>query len=453
MKKIVAGMGIIVFALLVFFAVGDEKSLMKQVIRSWEAHRRKNISTKREKAFLKEEVPFKSSRTQSEAFLSRANASWLVSLYRWFYADRELDRFVIETVLPREKEFIDTHFVLYHGTTRSMWVYYQFRKALHKALYGVELNNFLYLRSFRDFYRLPETIKHFYETFYDRSDYSFGFDHIEPIKSYLLSTNVSFPDYQSDGESTFEYYKANQSVSGKNVTLLFCELFQHYKLLESREGRNAVLWALYELQKVVDLIFRHWAADYGLLLSIFVPKEIIDQVAVITEPFGKLLANRVPISMFLDKFINTNDKTIYGKEQFNLQARLLLTSSFFADPDSGIKIFMDHGIDPIDESKAIFMIHKIAQEIAQQIMGLSSSIPEDYILPNDKDGSSVLRGIKQFFNEWRDTCRGTLPSRKHIESRQQIGDDSFRCGRPWEDISEFYKEVGFQKYKRKKTEL
>ena len=235
---------------------------------------------------------FQEGGSQTEAFLKAVD--WdTVECRLWISSDdlSDLKRMTHETIIPREKKHANDYFVFYHAQQRSFWVYYEFHKQLHEALYGTKLNDFLFLRDVNDFHQKRENVDEWYKRYGDKVT-----DGQLHQKKILLSTNLSFPGNLDSGESSFSYFAHSRSCGSPQVSCLFYRLLNGHIpfTIDMVQDKEFIAQCVHRLQKLSDRISENKKSKYGLLTSLFIPKELVDSCAKITHVGG--------IKMILDTF-------------------------------------------------------------------------------------------------------------------------------------------------------
>lgn len=249
---------------------------------------------------------------------------------------------MIDTVMAREKEFQDTHYVFYHAQNGYFRILQDFLKEWYRLLnIKEELNNFDMLRIWNKADQTADAIG-----FLDNYKGNIN-DQIPEMQQTILSVNLSLfgNTLINNYCSSFYYFESNYSMSPPNIGALMQNVFTEHGIDH----------------KHIDALFKLAVEENKAnLLQIFIPKELVDQCAYLALPLGKPDNNSVvnccfdkmkgwhtKISPILDLY-QKNPTAIIPERLDLLQARIILSQDIMLNPDSGVKIFR---YSPIDDTK------------------------------------------------------------------------------------------------------
>ncbi len=318
----------------------------RKALQLQEQERLARVQVVRQK-ILEKGVPsvFPKGASQTEGWLSQVG--WLdvrVFLQLSLKETFDLLRMTYITIIPREKKLANDFFAFYHAQLREFWVFYELQKQLYEKLRGKKLDQFYFLRELGEFERDEKNVQEWLA----QKPVKIIFDWEPHIATQLLSTNVAFPGNLELGESTAHYYLTSCSVSPPNLSTLFYSVIAPYfKAISLTNAQQATLAQC--IQKLNDLAedVRSDANKFGLLLSIFIPRYLVDSCAYMSgvgggeRPEGHYLAGA---SLPSEVLLALAHRPSELKNIKSIQARLRLDAAFFGDADSGIKMFINHGI-------------------------------------------------------------------------------------------------------------
>jgi len=304
--------------------------------------------------------------TQSEAHLDQR---YIRSLVKQNY-DIEMYLNIITHAMAKEAAYKDTHYVFYHALD-NVWIATQdVYKKLHAYLFPMttDIGHFQFLRWGSIGYEGTAQ-----EFLIDQlKNHGLVDDNLSSVRAFLLSVNLAlFGNVGYPGECTWEYFMNPKSHAQPNEDI--------YKSILDVFGIDHKYVA--ELMKISDLI----KTKEQTLLQIFIPKEIVDQIAYVAlvrgipaheETMDWILKNvkaknYAEVKPVLDKLTkiykmegmqNPAFKTLLEQAQRGdfsvnhllkiyrntpweikninyLQARLILTRDVLLNPASGVKFF------------------------------------------------------------------------------------------------------------------
>ncbi len=299
----------------------------------------------------------KPKQTQTLAYLSNHT---LYENLNWHFSKRvnelgsnffkELFREIIE----KEIEFKDDYYVFYHGQKREFTLPQDIYQGLYKIAYKKILHDFVMLRfPDKDFSKFG-SVENFIKQYMDNGELTnhlVWFDTQPHVKKYLLSVNSTlFGNTALDwgGECSFCYFINSSNVTEVDVCDLVSQAFQAFKMNKYFDQYRELI------KELNNLLGDYEKEKTGLLLQIFVPQKLVDEVAYrcapggfVYGPCGKSLLNKIfggisynPASKDLEAYKDCDsfDSDLSGNVLDTMQFRLLMNKKML-DPKSGVKIF------------------------------------------------------------------------------------------------------------------
>jgi hypothetical protein len=282
----------------------------------------------------------------------------LLSLYTPLITQIESDFFkqLLKSILEKEIDFAKKSFrVFYHGQKREFMLLQDIYNGLYEIAYKKPIDNFFMLRIPNNDFKKFTCIKDFLKQFIRNNLVNqCGFDHLPDISKVLLSVNPSlFGNIYNPGECTFCYFIDSKNVDCTNTSDLITQVFnvfnyQHYLSTYNNDIK--------ELNKLLE---QSETTKTGILLQIFIPENLVNQLAYRCISCGRLYyQDNEP-----EKHSATYDLDIYNKEKTNgwfewlgfrlghpkslgaMQFRLLINQTTL-DPNSGIKMYRYYNKTP-----------------------------------------------------------------------------------------------------------
>ena len=192
----------------------------------------------------------------------------------------------------------------------------------------------------------------------------------------LVSVNLSLfgnTTYRNDGMCSFNFFLYSSNIEAPPFERLAEQFLKEH-------GFTTALMA-----ELVNLIKKYKTAE-GNLLQIFVPKAKVDDCAYICYGWG------IPCDNVLDKACwdpvkkrHTRIRPILDRYCSNpnslpnidrLQARLVMTSSTFLNPDSGIKIFRYTTLSKERKKQYKAELRAIIEKVVINAIEIQKSIPQ-----------------------------------------------------------------------------
>ncbi len=330
-----------------------------------------------------EETP-KKKLTQTEVYLNR----YQTGINSAFGSNIKTYKGLIDNIIEQERKLSDTHYFFYHAHDKELIILHDFIKLLHSYmnLIGPRLD-FTFMR-FKNTPALScKNVNEYLDTHLDI------YDHDLVTRSQMISVNLSlFGNHGNMGECTFNYFLNNMSISSIGLYKRLEPIFSHYKF-DSKY-----------LSELIDLT-AHLASPTGNLLQICVPKDMVDDLAYLSQPYGKpyrdiilkeyydYTKNRHTSISPLLEHMRTSPDLINNLSQW--QARLMFFDPLL-DMHPLIKIFRYNTITP--ENMAIYQ-QKLNTIVARLVLdylkvanisGKEPLIKLHYYMMMHKDASPLL---------------------------------------------------------------
>ena len=251
---------------------------------------------------------------------------------------------VIHDIIEHEQQCADTHYCVYHGMSKGIFITLLANTYLDHFINGTPLaDNFIKLRHNGDLYDESLPLDKYIQ--YDIND------HCSPYQNQLLSVNMSFPgNIAYVASNTFKYFRNDGFM--KNEDTVIQNIVSHYI---TREEKRAEIE-----QAIRDTIIQNKRASTGALLQICIPKELINSCVYISESVGTPVVWRScsrPLLWFNQPYDDYPDTQMifeaYQNNDFNtverylpyditeMQARIRLDASLFSQPGK-IQIYAYH---------------------------------------------------------------------------------------------------------------
>ena len=255
---------------------------------------------------------------------------------------------LINDIIKKELEFENSHYVFYHGQKKEFLLIQDLFEAFFKIAFKKAFDDFFILRSPDQDSEKFKNIQSFLNKYIKNKEiYDWNFDAKPHIQKILLSVNVSlFGNTYYLGESSFHYFL--QSCYGNVINFhdFIKDTFKYFKYLKYYEKFKTKLEILYKI------LFEYEKNQTGILIQIFIPKKIVDNVAYRCKPWGLLYyKNLFGLNFFskkpsenLEQYQSNKMGSIMNyyfmqTEMDAIQFRILLNSEIMLNPDSGVKMF------------------------------------------------------------------------------------------------------------------
>jgi hypothetical protein len=269
---------------------------------------------------------------------------------------------IINLALAREKEYAND-FVFYHAFSSELRIIQDLLKALYELEHKSKVDNFEFLRSYKStsYKNLPPL-----EQWLDETSEKYGRVHDYDQIAYMLSTNVTFfGNITRNNSNTFKYFIKSFSAKPPPLGFIFDEILSQFIVsAEQRAHINSILQLSKELINTKE----------GNILQIFIPRNIVNQVAYLSIARGYVYKHPILENIFSTKksrhqcisaildYLRSEPNDL-GDIIDNFEARIIPRHEFFANPNSGIKIFRYSTLTPEAEKIYLEIIQKIANFI------------------------------------------------------------------------------------------
>jgi len=283
---------------------------------------------------------FDQSQSQTLAYLNRSELKSRVCHNiekRVFDIGVDFFKEMFSKILERELEFNDNYYVFYHGQQREFIVVQDLYQDLFKLVHKKVFSDFIILRvpdeKFSKFRSVHEFLNEYIS---DGSIYKAGFDHNPDIRKFLLSVNPSlFGNSYNMGECTFHYFINFENIHDTDFSRLILKIFEHFGLSDLFY-KNDLL--------INDLI--NFASSFendktGLLLQIFIPKELVNQNVYRCKPFGQIYYDNNTMEYNPSFDLENYKNNLLYESDFHFdsaQFRLLINQNIL-DPFKGVRFF------------------------------------------------------------------------------------------------------------------
>ncbi|MFH1831623.1 MAG: hypothetical protein ABH827_02355, partial [bacterium] len=238
--------------------------------------------------------------------------------------------------LTNEIKYYKNHIALYHGMTKKLLLFQNIFRGLYEIKNNKNMGDFIPLRVPDEDLGKFKDVTSFLKEKTKNNDIlldhllldDISFDHSWDIKKHILSTNVAlFGNSNNRGESTFNYFiNSISNIDSAEKTKVIREVFDYFNV--------PVCFDVYK--KKLETLFNHLISSNkstGILLQIFIPKDLIDSLTYQSRAYGNYVAGSSS-SKLLSDFINIEQDF---QTLDNVQFRLLLTKDEMLNPHSGLK--------------------------------------------------------------------------------------------------------------------
>mgnify|MGYP006292861397 CR=1 FL=1 len=193
-----------------------------------------------------------------------------------------LSRFVVDPI-KKEFELKDDYYVFYHGQKREFLLIQDLFARLNELVRKKALKDFVMLRIPDKDYKKFKNVKQFLGKYKDEMKNFIGwFDGQDHIYKILLAVNPFLFGNTSmiwGGECSFAYFLGSDSIAWLDIFNLAKNVFKYFDL--------EVNWK-YErpIKELMGLLSTYEKNKTGVLLQIFVPKKIVDEISYRCIPGG-----------------------------------------------------------------------------------------------------------------------------------------------------------------------
>lgn len=274
--------------------------------------------------------------TQSEAHMSVPVIRNMVESWYKYSKVPEYQK-LYKNVVEKERAYNDTHYVFYNAFSNEWRVPQDLYLKLYASLHPLTID----IKDFRAFRWLPvnhQTPKELLKK--ELLEFGMINDNIWRVKANLLSTNLAlFGNVGFPGECTFEYF-----LNAKSNTKVSAEIFESIldifmKPFPSPDGPRSTLYKYIPQLQNLDKYLVSKKISNGkepqTLAQIFIPKEMVDQVAYLAWVQG------IPHEEKLINWVMHNTAPKFGKATSftKLEPHLASIRELFKDKQTEHPIF------------------------------------------------------------------------------------------------------------------
>ncbi len=243
---------------------------------------------------------------------------------------------LIDKILKQEKALAETHYVFYHAQQGDFRVLQDITKELMGRMNLKGFSEFAYLRAPSSSFDKTENLEKFLDATEMRFYPHHWNDHESDLRKKLTSVNISLfgnYDYKNYGECTFEFFLRSSNIAD------FCKKDLLQAFFIEHDFNPAFIKKILDTYTIIK-------TTEGNLLQIFIPKNKADACAYVSlwrgTPYKKQVVadcyditkkRHTKIAPLLDAY--KKNPALFDS---SVQARLLITSDTFLNPDSDIKI-------------------------------------------------------------------------------------------------------------------
>ncbi len=249
---------------------------------------------------------------------------------------------ITNRALSEEIKKQDSHYVFYHGQPLEFLLFQDIFNFLHKTLTQKALKRFITLRlPTNDLTNYPN-VHAFLSDFNNLID-----DSQDPARKLLLSVTPTFFGVN------MSYFLDSRSAFHIDRMYLIQKAFDFFKVLD-----------LFEKYKEEIIEIQNYLAEYhqektGLLVQIFVPKTLADEISYKSYPGGTPFNHYAPTKATEELEASKNDPTI-----LNQQFRLFLNPNLFSQENIMMKRYYNKTSNTEKYKEAVSkLFKKMAKEI------------------------------------------------------------------------------------------
>ncbi len=275
---------------------------------------------------------------------------------------------IVKQVLQREEELLTQNYaVFYHAQKREFMLLQDLIALLVKILHKKAVNNFVFMRA-------PGNDDPYNNVIRFLKDKPYFHDSQEEIRKILLSVNPCLfgnISGQDNGLScTFGFFLQSDNVNNTDFERLIKQIFAHFNVEHCYTRHEQ------HIKKLLSLLTLSDPQSTGLLLQIFVPPNLVDQIAYRAWPGG--MPHHNPFASLPYNIKPSKELSDYTKAPFftaapahdidAIQYRLLITNDVLLNPDSKTRIFRYYNRTPNViqyEQERNKLFNELTRELAQ----------------------------------------------------------------------------------------
>ncbi|MCK4265389.1 hypothetical protein KAW80_03455 [Candidatus Babeliales bacterium] len=293
---------------------------------------------------------------------------------------------LLSQVIEKEKLYSNDYYAFYHGQHYAFFTLYELQKRLTPHMNACDEFEFLRIESELDkkYNGVKEFLKKNKQSYLDTfgnwlelqwlcypkllpfpNTYS-NLDDTEPdIQKILLSVNLSFPGNLRWGASAFCHFADSVSFAShspfikkiiKQFDPNFYKNYEYIPFIDEYNENKEVKFCDLIFSEILSLadIFEKAGESGGLLLQIFIHKDIVDKYVYMSKDLGKPEKTLSPSKVIEKKYKDTLTKA---------QARIILNRDLFSKPNKKIKICKYHRFT----SESLKIHKKILDDIVDRL--------------------------------------------------------------------------------------
>ncbi|MFH1644381.1 MAG: hypothetical protein ABIA74_04365 [bacterium] len=343
--------------------------------------------------------------TQSIAYLSNDKLRNGVSKeyeYQKKFKDLGKDafsKFVVDPI-SKEVELRDDYYVFYHGQKRDFLFIQDLYSRLSELFRKKALKDFVMLRLPENDHKKFKNVKQFLNEYKEEMENFWGwFDGQNHISKILLAVNPFLFGNTTNIfglECTFQYFLDSRSISYVDIANLARDVFRNFGVLYDKYDTQII--------ELINCLSLYETNKTGLLLQIFVPKEIVNNVSYRCIPGG----------MLYDK--SAKQKTSEDLSKYQTSSKNGLLDKYLLDPSKAFKFYTKYY-----SVFGFYASYGIPLALASRLMDNVS-----YKLSGNKliycfIGQSLDYVSSKFFDISHDAfekCINKLPYKKDMDSMQ-----------------------------------
>lgn len=246
---------------------------------------------------------------------------------------------LFQDILTREYEHSKNYQVFYHGQMRDFMLPQDVYTGLYKILKKKLLHHFIILRNKDKELEQFSCAKDFIQHFTSNGEFTAPTwnDTHDHIKKHIMPLNVSLfgnTEFQN-GECSFGFFISSSNITSLNQVDFVEHIFKRFAYQDYFPSYKK------DIEELSTLLADNEPTKTGMLLQLFIPKNLVDKVVYRSYPFGiPYHGNKLEkhsLSSELDDYKKTKH-TVNNATLDQFQCRLL-TNPVLVNPNKGVKVF------------------------------------------------------------------------------------------------------------------
>lgn len=191
---------------------------------------------------------------------------------------------LFNSIIAKERQYQDGYSTFYHGQDRIFLLFQDMYKGLYEIVNKKQLCDFIMLRIPSKDAGTFKTIQQFLKHYINNDKISnWDFDHLDEVRQRLICLNPSlFGNTHRPGECTLSYFLGSHSISVIDVLGLVQNTF------DALAYKNMFNIYKKELKELSSLLSSSEPTKTGVLLQIFIPNKLVNELTYRCERYGKL---------------------------------------------------------------------------------------------------------------------------------------------------------------------